>query len=142
MDRRQFLSSIGKGIGATLVTAGVLAAKPARAQVKWAVNGRPLKIAYATEKTSICPYCGVGCGLLVAVQDGKIINIEGDPTIRLTKAPFAQRAVPFFRSPKTSAAPTRCFIALQKHPSGKRSAGILQSTKSHGISSRLVMKLS
>lgn len=79
MDRRQFLSSIGKGVGAALVTAGVLTAKPARAHTKWAVDGRPLKIAYATEKTSICPYCGVGCGLLVASQDGKIINIEGDP---------------------------------------------------------------
>ena len=28
---------------------------------------------------SICPYCGVGCGQLVYVQDGKITNIEGDP---------------------------------------------------------------
>ena len=43
------------------------------------VNGRPLKIAYAKDTTSICPYCGVGCGLLVSSRDGKIINIEGDP---------------------------------------------------------------
>ncbi len=28
---------------------------------------------------SICPYCGVGCGQLVYVQDDKITNIEGDP---------------------------------------------------------------
>jgi len=28
---------------------------------------------------SICPYCGVGCGQLVYVQDGKITDIEGDP---------------------------------------------------------------
>jgi formate dehydrogenase major subunit len=28
---------------------------------------------------SICPYCGVGCGQLVHVKDGKITNIEGDP---------------------------------------------------------------
>ena len=28
---------------------------------------------------SICPYCGVGCGQLVYVQDEKITNIEGDP---------------------------------------------------------------
>lgn len=80
MDRRNFLTSIGKGLGATLVAAGVLTSvRPARAQTSWAVNGRPLKIAYATDKTSICPFCGVGCGLLVSAQDGKIINIEGDP---------------------------------------------------------------
>ncbi len=28
---------------------------------------------------SICPYCGVGCGQLVYVQDEKITDIEGDP---------------------------------------------------------------
>src|SRR5215475_5315863 len=28
---------------------------------------------------SVCPYCGVGCGQLVYVKQGKIIDIEGDP---------------------------------------------------------------
>jgi formate dehydrogenase major subunit len=28
---------------------------------------------------SICPYCAVGCGQLVYVQDGRISQIEGDP---------------------------------------------------------------
>jgi formate dehydrogenase major subunit len=28
---------------------------------------------------SICPYCGVGCGQLVYVEDGRITDIEGDP---------------------------------------------------------------
>jgi formate dehydrogenase major subunit len=28
---------------------------------------------------SICPYCGVGCGQLIYHQDGKVIQIEGDP---------------------------------------------------------------
>ena len=28
---------------------------------------------------SICPYCGVGCGQLVYVENGKITDIEGDP---------------------------------------------------------------
>jgi formate dehydrogenase major subunit len=28
---------------------------------------------------SVCPYCGVGCGQLVYVKSGKIIDIEGDP---------------------------------------------------------------
>ncbi len=28
---------------------------------------------------SICPYCGVGCGQLVFVEDERITNIEGDP---------------------------------------------------------------
>ncbi len=28
---------------------------------------------------SVCPYCAVGCGQLVYIQDGKITDIEGDP---------------------------------------------------------------
>ena len=29
---------------------------------------------------SVCPYCAVGCGQLVYVKDGAIIDIEGDPS--------------------------------------------------------------
>jgi len=28
---------------------------------------------------SVCPYCAVGCGQLVYVEDGRITQIEGDP---------------------------------------------------------------
>ena len=38
-----------------------------------------LKIAGAREVPSICPYCAVGCGQLISVRDGNIINIEGNP---------------------------------------------------------------
>ena len=31
------------------------------------------------ETTTICPYCGVGCGFLVAAENGVLVNIEGDP---------------------------------------------------------------
>jgi formate dehydrogenase major subunit len=37
------------------------------------------KLKGAKESTTICPYCGVGCGLIVSTRGGKIINIEGDP---------------------------------------------------------------
>jgi formate dehydrogenase major subunit len=39
------------------------------------------KLKSAKLTTSICPYCGVGCGLVCATdtKSGTIINIEGDP---------------------------------------------------------------
>ncbi len=37
------------------------------------------KLKGSKESTTICPYCGVGCGLIVSNRDGKVINIEGDP---------------------------------------------------------------
>lgn len=82
MDRRQFLVSTGKGVGGALAALAWATTTPRKAAALpdvGPVNGRPLKIAYATDTTSICPYCAGGCGLLVSSQDGKIINIEGDP---------------------------------------------------------------
>jgi formate dehydrogenase major subunit len=32
----------------------------------------------ATRTTTICPFCGVGCGFVVDSAGGKVINIEGD----------------------------------------------------------------
>jgi formate dehydrogenase major subunit len=32
-----------------------------------------------TVASSVCPYCAVGCGQLVYVQDGEVTQIEGDP---------------------------------------------------------------
>ncbi len=31
------------------------------------------------EKTTICPFDGSGCGFIVAAENGKVVNIEGDP---------------------------------------------------------------
>lgn len=38
-----------------------------------------LKIAGAKTVSTVCPYCAVGCGQLVHVKGGQIVNIEGDP---------------------------------------------------------------
>ena len=38
-----------------------------------------LKITGATEVPSVCPYCAVGCGTLISVIDGKVVNVEGNP---------------------------------------------------------------
>lgn len=31
------------------------------------------------ETTTICPFCGVGCGFLVGSENGVLVNLEGDP---------------------------------------------------------------
>ena len=33
----------------------------------------------AAVTTSICPYCGVGCGLVAYTKNGKLVDVEGDP---------------------------------------------------------------
>jgi anaerobic selenocysteine-containing dehydrogenase len=67
--RRQFLKGLTTGtvaIGA-LTQSGCAPAIP------------PLKTRGATETTTVCPFCGVGCGQVVSTRAGKVINIEGDP---------------------------------------------------------------
>jgi formate dehydrogenase major subunit len=74
VSRRDFLrTSAGGGfaLGGLLSLGADLRA--ARAEV------RSLKIANAREVPSVCPYCAVGCGQIVSVRDGRIINIEGNP---------------------------------------------------------------
>jgi formate dehydrogenase major subunit len=34
---------------------------------------------------SICPFCAVGCGQLVYVKDGEVIQIEGDPASPISR---------------------------------------------------------
>ena len=37
------------------------------------------RVMWTQETSSICPYCAVGCGMIVGSTNGKVINIEGDP---------------------------------------------------------------
>jgi len=70
VSRRGFL----KISGATALAGGLgFSPGPGAAQ------GPPPKIVYTKETTTICPYCGVGCGIIVHTRDGKVVNTEGDP---------------------------------------------------------------
>jgi len=43
-----------------------------------AVNELP-KTEGTQQIRTICPYCSVGCGIVVSVKDGEIVNAAGDP---------------------------------------------------------------
>jgi formate dehydrogenase major subunit len=83
LSRRQFVKASG-GVAAGLAAAGIVTAGqagPAAAKVE-----QPWKIRDAKAAPSICPYCAVGCGLLVhsrertpGQRDWQIINVEGNP---------------------------------------------------------------
>ena len=71
--RRDFLKASGAGIGGVFLL-GALSDKALAKPIKQI----PLKKKIG-EKTTICPYDGSGCGFLVATENGKVVNIEGDP---------------------------------------------------------------
>ena len=74
ISRRNFLGATGAGTLGTIITFLGLPGNRAKA-----AQAGPLKTAHTKETTTICPYCGVGCGLIVSTKNGKIVNIEGDP---------------------------------------------------------------
>ena len=75
ITRRGFLKLSGAtAIGVTLAELGLTLT----GCIKYTKNPT-LRTKYAKEVTTICPYCGAGCGQIIATQDGKLINTEGDP---------------------------------------------------------------
>jgi formate dehydrogenase major subunit len=70
LSRRGFLKLSGGTVATSVLGVGL---KPAEAQAG------PLAIQYAKETTTICPYCSVGCGIIVHTRGGEVINTEGDP---------------------------------------------------------------
>jgi len=74
LSRRDFLKASGAGVGGIFLLRAldpnVALAKPPKFL--------PLKKKIG-EKSTICPYDASGCGFLVATEDGKVVNIEGDP---------------------------------------------------------------
>ena len=49
-------------------------------------------IKYARESTTICPYCAVGCGMIVSVHAGKVVNMEGDPDHPINEGSLCSKA--------------------------------------------------
>lgn len=74
LSRRDFLKASGAGVGGIFLI-GALDPSVALAR---APKVLPLKKRIG-EKSTICPYDGTGCGFIVAAENGKVVNIEGDP---------------------------------------------------------------
>jgi len=70
VSRREFLKLSGGGL---LLGALSIDLTPVKSYAQ------TLRIKNAKETLTICPYCSVGCGIIVHSRDGKVINTEGDP---------------------------------------------------------------
>ncbi|ODV14334.1 MAG: sulfate ABC transporter substrate-binding protein [Thiobacillus sp. SCN 64-317] len=103
VTRRQFFRICAAGVGSSSLAALGFAPGEALAEV------RAFKLARTTETRNTCPYCSVGCGLLMySLGDnakntrGKIIHVEGDPdhpVNRGTLCPKGAGLLDFVNSP-------------------------------------------
>ncbi len=86
VSRRNFLWIAGAAVSGTL--AAKLGCAPKEEPPVEPVTDDPkeivvdsvdLRIEYAETVSTVCSFCGVGCGVLCYVEGGKIVAIEGDP---------------------------------------------------------------
>ncbi len=78
-----------------------------------AAHAKPLKIQYAKETTTICPYCAVGCGIIVSARDGKVINTEGDPDHPINRGSLCSKGGSIYQlSVNNNRMDIRCFQRL------------------------------
>jgi formate dehydrogenase major subunit len=102
-SRRQFIQLSASGIGATSLAA--LGFSPGRVLA----DVRTFKLARTTETRNTCPYCSVGCGVILYSLGDKaknakadIIHVEGDPdhpVNRGTLCPKGASLLDFIHSP-------------------------------------------
>lgn len=103
VTRRQFVKYSAGGLGASSIAA--LGFSPARALAEV----RQFKLARASETRNTCPYCSVGCGIILySLGDGaknavkEVIHVEGDadhPVNRGTLCPKGAALLDFVHSP-------------------------------------------
>ena len=80
MNRRQFFKAAAAGLGGSSLALLGFSPEPVLAET------RAFKLARTTETRNTCPYCSVGCGIIMYGLGDKaknaesdIIHIEGDP---------------------------------------------------------------
>jgi len=88
ITRRSFLKIAGGTLAAAGIGTGV-GVTPALAM--------PRKVQHAQEVPTICPYCGVGCGIIVHVKNGKVINTEGDPDHPVNRGALCAKGASLFQ---------------------------------------------
>lgn len=115
LSRRQFLTRAGMAAGSSSLGSLVaLGLKPETLQAATVPLG--WKIEQTKVVPSICPYCAVGCGQLMHVRDGKLINIEGNPDSPISRGNLCPKGAASFQLTVNPDRQTRC---LYRRPGGK-----------------------
>lgn len=89
ITRRQFLLG-----GGTAAAGLVIPRKSSDAKV---IDSPELRIKGLKSTTTICPFCAVGCGLIVHVKDGKVVNIEGDEASPINRGSLCSKGEALFQ---------------------------------------------
>ncbi len=88
ISRRDFLKYSGSSV---LLTSLSLDLTPAKAYAQ------ELRIKNAKETQTVCPYCSVGCGIIVHTVNGKVVNTEGDPDHPISEGTLCSKGASLYQ---------------------------------------------
>ena len=88
VTRRDFMKISGSTV---LLGSLGISLEPAKAYAQG------LKIKDAKVTRTICPYCSVGCGILVYTKDGKVVNTEGDPDHPISEGTLCSKGASLYQ---------------------------------------------
>jgi formate dehydrogenase major subunit len=113
LTRREFLVISGVAGASVALSSLGMDLGPAKA---YAGELKIAKMKSAKHNTSICPYCSVGCGLIVSVdpKTGKILNIDGDPDHPINEGTLCSKGSAVFQT--TASNPNRLTKVLYRAP--------------------------
>lgn len=75
-----------------------------------------LRIKNAKQTTTICPYCSVGCGIIVYSENGKVIQTEGDPDHPISEGTLCSKGSSLVQMANND---TRVKKPMYREPGGK-----------------------
>jgi len=82
---------------------GLLSFKGFDAATKLLVSASPVPSFPLHKRTAevaaVYPHCGVGCGIIMAVREGEIIGIEGDPHSPVNQTPLGTEVSQYLSVP-------------------------------------------
>jgi formate dehydrogenase major subunit len=113
VTRRDFLVRSGAlGGGSAL---GALVALGAQPDSVRATVPQTWKLRETSVVPSVCPYCAVGCGMLLHVRDGQLLNAEGNPDSPINRGNLCPKGAASFQ---LTVNPERQKKALYRRPGG------------------------
>jgi formate dehydrogenase major subunit len=112
MNRRQFLKRSGL-VGGGAALGGVVSLGVDPAPLRAATVPLNWKIADTRTVPTICPYCAVGCGQLMHVRNGKLVNLEGNPDSPISRGNLCPKGAAAFQ---LTVNPDRRTKALRRAP--------------------------
>lgn len=92
LSRRSFFKAAGAAF-ATCMAYEFMAPSPALA----VDSSSDWKLVNTEEYTNICCYCAGGCGSLLSVRDGELINLEGDPDHPINQGGLCPKGATMFQ---------------------------------------------